>query len=151
MGMLAGRGVAYDRIYPVLRSYAKNDSDAAVRQSAVEGMRFLGTDEALHQLYESFTNDPSGSVRERAGCNLSDCGLFTRKQRMHMVPKLIALVEDPETSPRMRNWSFMALHEITDENLLPSASAWNDWYRQRGAERVAQFEQQEWWRVPGDE
>jgi len=151
MGMLAGRGVAYNRIYPVLVNYAKNDPDAAVRLWSVEGMRFLASDEALDQLFESFTTDASDQVRERAGCNISDCGIFTRKQRMRMVPKFIALVENPQTSPRMRNWSFMALHEITDQNLLPSASAWNDWYRQQGAQKTAQFEQQEWWSVRGDE
>jgi len=151
MGMMAGRGVAYDRIYPVQLNYSKNDPDAAVRQWAVEGMRFLGTDEALDQLFDSFTNDPSMSVRNRAGCNLSDCGMFTRKQRMRMVPKFIALVEDPQTSPQLRNWCFMALSEITDENLPASASAWNDWYTQHGAEKMAQFENQDWWRVRGDE
>jgi hypothetical protein len=151
MGMMAGRGVGYDRIYPVLLIYAKSDPDAGVRQWAVEGMRFLGTDEALDQLFDSFINDPSMSVRDRAGCNLSDCGIFTRKQRMRMVPRFIALVQDPQTSPQMRTWCFMALSEITDENLPANASAWNDWYTQHGAEKLAQFEHQDWWRVRGDE
>jgi HEAT repeats len=151
MGMLAGRGVAYDRIYPVLVNYAKNDRDATVRQWAVEGMRFLGTDEALDQLFESFTTDRSDLVRERAGCNISDCGLFTRKQRMRMVPRFLSLLNDSQTSPRMRNWSFMALNEITDENLPPNASAWTDWYSQHGTGKMAQFEQQDSWRVRGDE
>jgi HEAT repeats len=151
MGMLAGRGVAYDRIYPVLVNYAKNDSDAIVRQWAVEGLRFLGTDEALDQLFKSFTTDASDSVRDRAGCNLSDCGIFTRQQRMRMVPKFLDLIADSGTSPKMRNWSFMALQEITDQNLRPAASAWNDWYNQHGAEKLAQFEQQDSWQVRGDE
>jgi HEAT repeats len=151
MGMLAGRGVAYDRIYPVLVNYAKNDFDATVRQWAVEGMRFLGTDEALDQLFDSFAMDRSDAVRERAGCNISDCGIFTRKQRMRMVPRLLSLLRDPRTSPRMRNWSFMALHEITDENLPTTTSAWTDWYTEHGAEKTAEFEQQDSWRVRGDE
>jgi HEAT repeats len=151
MGMLAGRGVAYDRIYPVLVNYAKNDPDFSVRQWAVEGMRFLGTDEALDQLFESFTTDRSDTVRERAGCNISDCGLFTRRQRMRMVPKFLFLLNDAQTSPRMRNWSFMALNEITDQNLPPNAAAWNDWYSLHGGEKMAQFEQQDSWRIRGDE
>jgi hypothetical protein len=151
MGMLAGRGVAYDRIYPALVNYAKNDPDAGVRQWAVEGMRFLGTDEALDRLFESFTSDASASVRERAGCNLSDCGLFTRAQRMRMVPKFIALAGDAHTSPQMRRWSFMALQEITDQNLPANAPAWSAWYAQHGGEKMSQFEAQNSWQIRGDE
>jgi len=151
MGMMAGRGVAYDRIYPVLIEYARNDPDANVRQWAVEGMRYLGTDEALDQLFESFTHDPSDAVRNRAGCNISDCGNFMRKQRMRMVPKFIELVEDSQTTPLTRNWSFMALREITDESLPADPSAWRDWYTQHGAEKMAEFEQMDWWKVRGDE
>jgi len=151
MGMLAGRGVAYDRIYPALVNYAKNDPDPGVRQWAVEGMRFLGTDEALDQLFESFTGDASANVRERAGCNLSDCGIFTRAQRMRMVPKFIALAGDSNTSPQMRRWSFLALQEITDENLPANAPAWSAWYTQHGSEKMIQFEAQNSWQVRGDE
>jgi hypothetical protein len=151
MGMMAGRGVGYDRIYPVLVEYARNDADANVRQWAVEGMRYLGTDEALDVLFESFTHDPSDAVRNRAGCNISDCGNFMRKQRMRMAPKFIELAEDPQTNPQMRNWSFMALREITDENLPADAAAWRDWYTQHGAEKMAECEQMDWWKVRGDE
>jgi hypothetical protein len=151
MGMMAGRGVGYDRIYPVLVEYARNNPDPNVRQWAVEGMRYLGSDEALDVLFESFTHDPSNAVRDRAGCNVSDCGNFMRKQRMRMVPKFIELAEDPKTTPMMRNWSFLALREITDENLAPNAPAWREWYSQHGAEKVAEFEQMEWWKVRGDE
>ncbi|MGB8914873.1 MAG: HEAT repeat domain-containing protein [Candidatus Sulfotelmatobacter sp.] len=151
MGMLAGRGVGYDRIYPVLVDYARNDSNPEVRQWAVEGMRYLGTDEALDQLFASFTRDPSDAVRDRAGCNVSDCGNFTRKQRMRMVAKLIELAADPQITPQMRNWTFLALREITDETLPADASAWRTWYAQHGAEKLAEFEQLDWWRVRGDQ
>jgi hypothetical protein len=151
MGMLAGRGVAYDRIYPVLVDYAKHDSDPQVRQWAVEGMRYLGTDEALDQLFDSFSHDPSGAVRDRAGCNVSDCGNFKRKQRLRMVPKLIDLAADPQTTPQMRNWTFLALNEITDAALPADPSAWRDWYAQHGAEKMAEFEHLDWWTVRGDQ
>jgi hypothetical protein len=151
MGMLAGRGVGYNLIYPVLVDYAKNDPDPYVRQWAVEGMRYLGTDEALDQLFYSFTHDSSDAVRDRAGCNISDCGNFMRKQRMRMAPKLIALVEDPQTTPQMRNWTFLALAEITDEHLPADAEAWERWYNDHGADKMAEFEQMDWWRVRGDE
>jgi len=151
MGLLAGRGVGYDRMYPLLVDYAKNDRDPQVRQWAVEGMRYLGTDEALDQLFSSFTHDPSDAVRDRAGCNLSDCGNFKRTQRMRMVPGLIQLTADPQTSPGMRNWAFLALGEITDESLPAQASAWQDWYRLHGADKMAEFTRLEWWRVRGDQ
>jgi len=151
MGMLAGRGVDYDRIYPILVSYAKTDADPQVRQWAVEGMRYLGTDEALEQLFNSFTHDPSDAVRDRAGCNVSDCGNFMRKQRMRLAPKLIELAADPQTTPKMRNWTFIALREITDQTLPADASAWQDWYAQHGSEKMDEFEQLDWWKVRGDQ
>jgi hypothetical protein len=151
LGMLAGRGVAYDRIHPILLAYARNDPDPAVRQWAVEGLRFLAKDEILDELYGSFTEDPSMQVRDRAGCNISDCGIFTRKQRMRMVPQLIDLAANPNTIPQMRNWCFMALQEITDENQPADALAWRHWYADHGAEKMAAFERLEWWQVRGDE
>lgn len=91
------------------------------------------------------------NVRNRAGCNLSDCGNFTRAQRMRMVPRFLELVSDPGTSAEMRSWSFLALDEITDENLPADAAAWRSWYGQHGAGKLAQFEQLEWWQVRGEE
>jgi hypothetical protein len=151
LGMLAGCGIAYDRIHPALLDYAKHDPDATVRQWAVEGMRYLRKDEALDELFESFTNDASTNVRERAGCNLSDCGNFTRLQRLRMVPKFLALVADPSTSAQMKNWSYMALREITDANVPADPRAWSDWYRAHGSEKAAEFERLDWWQVRGDE
>jgi hypothetical protein len=74
-----------------------------------------------------------------------------RKQRMQMVPRLIELAANPQTAPRMRNWVFLALHEITDETLPADASAWRDWYTQHGAEKIADFELQDWWKIRGDQ
>ncbi len=151
LGMLAGQAIDYDRIHGVLLNYARNDKDATVRQWAVEGMRYLGKDEVLNELFTSFTEDPSNSVRDRAGCNISDCGNFTRKQRLRMAPKFIELAADPSTTPQMRGWCFLALQEITDENLPADAEAWRRWYQEHGAEKMAEFERLEWWQVRGDE
>ncbi|HEY7352474.1 MAG TPA: HEAT repeat domain-containing protein [Terriglobales bacterium] len=151
MGMLAGRGIAYSRIYPVLLDYAKHDPDETVRVWAIEGMRYLGTDEALDELFNSFVSDPSDRVRDRAGCNVSDCGNFKRTQRMQMVPKFLALAADPSTTAQMRNWSFLALHEITDESLPNDATVWQNWYDHHGAEKLARFKGMDWWQVRGDE
>jgi hypothetical protein len=149
--MLAGRGVDYGRIHSVILDYARNDQDPVVRQWAVEGLRFLGKDEVLDELFASFTQDPSMNVRNRAGCNISDCGIFTRKQRMRMVPQLIDLAAKPDTAPQMRNWCFMALSEITDESLPPATAAWNRWYGDHGADKLATFERLQWYQVRGDE
>jgi len=151
LGMLAGRGVDYDRIHSVILGYARNDQDPVVRQWAVEGLRFLGKDEVLDELFTSFTQDPSMKVRDRAGCNISDCGIFTRQQRMRMVPKLIELAAQPNLAPQMRNWCFMALREITDEDSPADAMSWNHWYVDHGADKMAEFERLEWWQVRGDE
>jgi hypothetical protein len=151
LGMLAGRGIDYDPIHKVVLDYARNDKDPTVRQWAVEGLRFLAKDEVLDELFTSFTEDPAMNVRNRAGCNISDCGIFTRKQRLRMVPKLIDLLAQPGTSVQMRSWCFMALHEITDENLPADATAWNRWYAEHGSEKMAEFERLEWWQVRGDE
>lgn len=150
LGMLAARGVDYDRIHQALLNYARNDKDPGVRQWAVEGLRFLAKDDVLDELFTSFTEDPSMKVRDRAGCNLADCGIFTRKQRMRMVPKLMDLAADPKTNAQMRSWSFMALQEITDANVPADPLAWNRWYADHGAEKMAEFERLEWWQVRGD-
>jgi hypothetical protein len=151
LGMLAGRGVDYDCIHDVLLNYARYDQDATVRQWAVEGMRFLGKDEVLDELFISFTEDPSNSVRDRAGCNISDCGIFTRKQRMRMVPKLINLAMNPHTTGQMRSWTFLALQEITDVNLPADGLVWSRWFQDHGAGKMAEFERLEWCQVRGDE
>ena len=151
LGMLAARGVDYDRIHQALLNYTRNDKDPNVRQWAIEGLRFLAKDDVLDELFTSFTEDPSMKVRERAGCNIADCGIFTRKQRMRMVPKLIDLAADARTGAQMRSWSFMALQEITDTNVSADALAWNRWYADHGAEKMAEFERLEWWQVRGDE
>src|SRR5215469_3153300 len=151
LGMLAARGVDYDHIHQTLLNYARNDKDPNVRQWAVEGLRFLAKDDVLDELYTFFTEDPSMKVRDRAGCNLADCGIFTRKQRMRMVPKLIDLAADAKTSAQMRSWSFLALQEITDAPVPADALAWNRWYADHGAEKMAEFERLEWWQVRGDE
>ena len=151
LGMLAARGVDYDRIHQALLNYARNDKDPTVRQWAVEGLRFLAKDEVLDELFTSFTEDPSMKVRDRAGCNIADCGIFTRKQRLRMVPKLIDLAAEAKSSAQMRSWSFLALQEITDANVPADALAWNRWYADHGAEKMAEFERLEWWQVRGDQ
>ena len=150
LGILAGDGVASERAHQFILDYARNNPDPTARQWATEGLSFVGTDEALDELFEIFTQDPSFAVRDRAGCNISDCGIFERKQRFRFVPSLIDLVSDPHANPQMRSWSFMALREITDENLPADAAAWRSWYKEKGDAKRAQFAALDWWQVRGD-
>jgi hypothetical protein len=150
LGILAGDGVAPERAHRFILDYAKSDSDPIARQWATEGLRFVGSDTALDELFEIFTRDPSFAVRDRAGCNISDCGIFERKQRLRLVPRLIDLVSDSSAGPQMRSWSFLALREITDENLPEDAAAWRRWYNEKAAAKHAQFASLDWWQVRGD-
>lgn len=150
LGMLGGRGVKPDQVQQVLLNYARNDPDENVRLWATEGMRFLGSDQALDDLFDIFINDPSFKVRDRAGCNVSDCGNFMRRQRMRMFPKFLELAESPATNAQMRSWSFLAMQEITDV-ALPDAKSWRQWYAQHGEEKMAQFKSIPEWQVRGDE
>jgi len=150
LGMLAGRGVDYERIHGVLANYARYDQNAGVRQWAVEGMRFLGKDEVLDELFTSFTEDPAASVRDRAGCNISMRNFHAQ-----------AAHEDRAEAPRFGDESahngpnakldFLALQEITDENLPADALAWSRWYQEHGSEKMAEFERLDWWQIRGDE
>jgi len=150
LGVLANRGVEPELVHATLLEYA-HDPDPVTRQWAAEGLRFLRTDQALDDLFEIFTHDESFTVRDRAGCNVSDCGIFSRVQRMRMVPKLLDLGGDPDLNPTMRHWVFLALSEITDESHPEDINAWRDWYAQHGAEKSAQFERLPSWQVRGDE
>ena len=150
LGMLAGDGVAAERAHQFLLDYARNNPDPATRQWATEGLRFVGTDAALDELFEIFTHDPSFAVRDRAGCNISDCGLFERKQRLRLVPRLIELLSDPHANPQMRRWSFLTLQEITDESLPADAAAWRNWYKDKADAKRAQLTALDWWQVRGD-
>lgn len=150
LGMEGGRGVETQHVYDTLREYALHDPDATSRQWAVEGLRFLQTDDALETLWQSFTSDSSFAVRNRAGCNLADCGMFSREQRMRSVPKLLALLDDPNLNPQMRSWCFMALREITGANLPDDPVAWNHWYSDRGREVLSNFHRLPWYQLQGD-
>lgn len=151
LGMEGGRGVDSDRIFAFLSDRALHDDDPLARQWAVEGLQFFQTDQALDVLYQSFTTDPAMAVRDRAGCNVSDCGIFTRAQRMRYVPKLIELSGDPSLAPQMRSWTFLALNEITDASVPANSAAWRAWYQQHGAAKTQEFSALPWYSVRGDE
>ncbi|HVH86280.1 MAG TPA: HEAT repeat domain-containing protein, partial [Terriglobales bacterium] len=151
LGMLGGRGVEPEQIRAALLDYAHSDPDAQVRQWATEGLGFVGTDQALDSLFDIFVSDPSYNVRDRAGCNMAEGGDFTRKQRMRIFPKFLELAENSTTNSQMRNWSFLAMQEITEVNLPSDAKVWRNWYEEHGVEKLAEFESLPEWQVRGDE
>ncbi len=150
LGILAGDDVESERAHQFILDSARNNPDPTARQWATEGLRFVGTDAALDELFEIFSQDRSFAVRDRAGCNITDCGVFERKQRLRLVPRLIDLVSDSHANPQMRNWSFLALRGITDENLPSDAAAWRNWYNEKAPAKLAEFAALDWWQVRGD-
>jgi hypothetical protein len=51
----------------------------------------------------------------------------------------------------MKNWTFLALQEITHKNLPADTLVWSRWYEEHGSEKMAAFERLGWWQVRGDE
>lgn len=150
-GMLGSMQQDKDSVVGAIKEYALHDPNPEVRKWAVEGLRFFDTEEALAVEWEAFTTDSSAAVRDRAGCNVSDCGIFERRMRYKYVPKLIKLLDDPAQSAQMHTWAAMALSEITDANVAPNRQAWEQWYSEHGAPRETEIAALPWYEVRGDE
>jgi hypothetical protein len=142
LGMLANRGVQKERIHELLATWI-HDQNQQTRFWAVEGLAHIGTDETIKNFLDVFRNDPSLEVRERAGCSLAKSGMLTREQRMHAVPGLLELTDDPALDATTRGWIYQALREITDVSLPNDAATWRNWYASHGTERTQQFHQME--------
>ena len=67
LGLLGNRGVEPERIARILLSSLRDENEN-VRYWAVEGLAYLGTDETIAPLLETFRYDPSPTIRERAAC-----------------------------------------------------------------------------------
>jgi len=131
LGLLGSRGVEQARIARILQA-SLHDDNVNVRYWAVEGLGYLATDEVIEPLLETFRDDPSPMIRERAACNLSQSGMLTREQRMKAVPRLLDDVANVSMDDRTRGWAFQALRDITGQNLPHDPSAWRQWYERRG-------------------
>jgi hypothetical protein len=138
LGMLANRGVEKERIHELLATWI-HDQDQQTRFWAVEGLAHMGTDETIKNFLDAFRNDASLEVRERAGCSLAKSGMLTREQRMHAVPGLLDLADDPSLDVTTRSWVYQALREITDVSLPNEGATWRNWYASHGSERMRQF------------
>jgi len=71
-------------------NYVRLDKDPTVRQWLSRNALF-GQRRSSRRTVHFIHGRSRQRVRDRAGCNISDGGIFTRKQRMAMVPKLIDL------------------------------------------------------------
>jgi HEAT repeat protein len=131
LGLLGNRGIQQPRITEALVSQLK-DSDVEVRHWAVEGMAYLGTDETIEPLLQTFHDDPSPLVRERAACSLAQSGMLSQQQRLTIVPRLLDYTEDSSLDAQTHTWVYQALRDITAQNLPNDSSAWRNWYSTRG-------------------
>ena len=132
LALLGNRGIEPERVGQILLS-SLHDSNKDIRYWAVEGLAYLGTDEAIEPLLEVFHDDPLPMIRERAACGLAQSGMFTDKQRRTVVPQLLDFAEDPSLDAQTRTWVFQALRDITGQTLSHDGTAWRNWYSRANA------------------
>lgn len=131
LGLLGNRGVEPARVGRILLD-SLHDPNVNIRYWAVEGLAYLGTDETIAPLLDTFHDDPSPSIRERAACSLAQSGMLSEEQRRTAVPRLLDFAGDGALDAETRKWVFQALRDITGQTLPHEAEAWRAWYdRQR--------------------
>jgi hypothetical protein len=127
LGLLGSRGVQPERVAEILLG-SIHDSNVNIRYWAVEGLAYLGTDEAIEPLLQILRDDPSPMIRERAACGLAQSGMLSADQRKTAVPRLLDYAEDMSLDEETRKWVFQALRDITGQTLPHDPSAWRSWY-----------------------
>ncbi len=127
LGLLGSRGVQPERVAEILLS-SVHDSNVNIRYWAVEGLAYLGTDDAIEPLLLILRDDPSPMIRERAACGLAQSGMLSADQRKTAVPRLLDYAEDMSLDEETRKWVFQALRDITGQSLPHDPSAWRAWY-----------------------
>ena len=131
LGLLGNRGVEPTLVQETLEEFLR-DPDVNTRRWAVNGLGMLASDSVIPLLLETFRADPEADIRERAGCNLADAGMFTRDQRMRQaLPGFQRLMDDPQLDAQTRSWVFHALREISGETLGDTPAAWRNWAARR--------------------
>ncbi|MBZ5706833.1 MAG: HEAT repeat domain-containing protein, partial [Acidobacteriia bacterium] len=127
LGLLGNRGVEPQRVSEILISQLR-DSNPEIRHWAVEGLAYLGTEDTIAPLLQTFHDDPSPMVRERAACSLAQSGMLNEQQRRSVVPKLLDYAEDASLDAQTHTWVYHALRDITGQNLPSDPAAWRNWY-----------------------
>ena len=105
-----------------------HDLNVNIRYWAVEGLAYLGTDDAIEPLLLILRDDPSPMIRERAACGLAQSGMLSTDQRKTAAPRLMDYAEDMSLDEETRKWVFQALRDITGQSLPHDPSAWRAWY-----------------------
>jgi HEAT repeat protein len=127
VGLLGNRGVVPERANQVLVAQLQ-DPNPEIRHWAVEGLAYLGTNEAIAPLLQIFHDDPSPMVRERAACSLAQSGMLAQEQRRSVIPQLLNYADDAALDAQTHTWVYQALRDITGQNLPDDSSAWRSWY-----------------------
>ena len=127
LALIGNRGVEPDRIFEIIMG-SIHDENRNIRYWAVEGLAYLATDAAIAPLLETFHDDPSPMIRERAACGLAQSGMFSARQRMKAVPTLLDFAQDGALQGDTRGWVFQALRDITGQDLPRDGARWRDWY-----------------------
>jgi hypothetical protein len=127
LGLLGNRGVEPERVSQVLMAHI-HDPNQDVRYWAVEGLAYLGSDEVIPVLLQTFHDDPSPTIRERAACGLAQSGMLSEQQRKTAIPQLLDFAEDSSLDAQTHNWVYQALRDITGQSLPSDPSAWRNWY-----------------------
>ena len=127
LALIGNRGVEQARVADILLA-SIDDQNENIRYWTVEGLAFLGTDDAVQPLLRVLRRDPSPMIRERAACGLAQSGMLDRRQRQTAIPTLLDYAGDSALDGQTRSWVFQALRDITGETLPPDANAWRQWY-----------------------
>ena len=127
MGLMGNRGVEADRITEFLKQEL-NNADPQLRQWAVEGMSYLGSDESIGLLMKAFHDDPSPVIRERAACGLAQSGMLSKEQRQTIIPRLLDYAGDSSLDAATQSWAYQALRDITAQTLPNDVAAWRKWH-----------------------
>jgi HEAT repeat protein len=131
LALLGNRGIEPDRIRLILMG-SIHDPNVNIRYWAVEGLAYLAVDEVVPPLLDVLRHDPSGMIRERAACGLSQSGMLSDRQRRTAVPRLLDYADDGGMDQQTHEWVFQALRDITGQTLPHDAQAWRNWYRLSG-------------------
>jgi len=127
LALIGNRGVDQARILDILLA-SIHDDNVNIRYWAVEGLAYLAIDASIAPLLDSFHDDPSPLIRERAACGLAQSGMFSAAQRRTAVPRLLDFAIDGALDAETHTWVFQALRDITGQSLPHDARRWREWY-----------------------